>query len=48
MLRKKFSYFYNDNNSNPKIGHEIVVDHGYGLFSVRVQTKAFAVGDDTI
>ena len=31
MLRKKFSYF-SDNNSNPKIGHEIVVDDGFGLF----------------
>ena len=32
MLRKKFPYFYSDHNSNPKIGHEIVVDHGFGLF----------------
>ena len=28
----KSFHIYSDNNSNPKIGHEIVVDHGFGLF----------------
>ena len=47
MLRKKFSYFYYNNNSNPKIGHKIVCDHGFRFF-VKVRNKASTVGDDTI